>query len=71
MEQMSLTGLDEMKPTCASCHYWYGNRSGDRMGWCRRHSPRTVYGKDQTKFPEMWGGEWCGDYREMKQGDGR
>lgn len=71
MEQMSLTGLDEMKPTCASCHYWYGNRSGDRMGCCRKHSPRTVYGKDQTKFPEMWGGEWCGDYRKMKQGDGR
>ncbi len=69
MEQMSLTGLDEVKPTCASCHYWYGNRSGDRMGCCRRHSPRTVYGKDQTKFPEMWGGEWCGDYRVMKQGE--
>lgn len=71
MEQMSLTGLDEVKPMCASCHYWYGNRSGDRMGCCRRHSPRTVYGKDQTKFPEMWGGEWCGDYREMKQENGR
>lgn len=61
-----------MEQLCYTCKFW-GDSFHDkyRDGDCRRHSPISLFSTDRYTsaipiFPRMNGGDYCGDWEEMK-----
>ena len=61
-----------MERKCYTCKFWSEQyRDEFRDGYCKRHAPVTLittvyYDAKKPIFPEMRGGNFCGDWEEFK-----
>ena len=61
--------------TCQTCKFYVPFGAGKREdGECRRYPPQVVvvgqrneyavlYDAEQTIYPNVWQGNWCGEYK--------
>lgn len=59
---------------CQNCRFFDGPDDGLKTGYCRRYAPKPHIASSATDgtaaavlFPEVWGGDWCGEW-EVRHG---